>query len=252
MITINFNKLNFAKRSFIKINDLFLPIIVNINNIYDNETEIDNYIVNFITNKNNEFKYEIDLTNSPFQKQIEAYDFMNKIKFIYKYIDIDIIDYNGTNIGEAYNKLLNYDISKFDNFYKYIVNTDNITEDDITKAIFQIQFLIVKCKNIFIERAKEYLDFDRVFPNISLKHGNSVYMNKYNKTMLYPMGMIELQTVSEYPMDIWFEENKNKAFSEWSWREKQLKKMYITMKVKIENFRELVKAKDIEELNNKK
>ena len=64
--------------------------------------------------------------------------------------------------------------------------------------------------------------------------------------MEYPIGLMELQQVSEYPMSIWFEENIGKSYNEWSWREKQLKKMYITTKVRLENFRELVKAKQFE------
>lgn len=34
---------------------------------------------------------------------------------------------------------------------------------------------------------------------------------------------------------------------EWSWREMELKRLYITAKTRTENFRELVKAKQFEE-----
>ena len=58
--------------------------------------------------------------------------------------------------------------------------------------------------------------------------------------------MITFQTASEFPMQIWFSENIGKGFYDWSWREHEAKRIYITQKHKIEDFKESVKAYNIE------
>ena len=228
------------------LNDLFFPIIVNISNIYDNQfPEIMEYKVDFISNKNGELKYNIDKTDFPYKEQVEISELRNKIYYIHSFIDFSLINVYNEHLGDLTKKVLDLNISNKEDFFIYIMQNDNIHEDDITRIMYEINFLIVKCKNIFVERAIKYLDFDRVLPGIILDK-KSQLVDQYKDYMEYPIGLMELQQVSEYPMSIWFEENIGKAYNEWSWREKQLKKMYITAKVRIENFRELVKAKQFE------
>lgn len=228
------------------LNDLFFPIIVNISNIYDNQfPEIMEYKVDFISNKNGELKYNIDKTDFPYKEQVEISELRNKIYYIHSFIDFSLINVYNEHLGDLTKKVLDLNISNKEDFFIYIMQNDNIHEDDITRIMYEINFLIEKCKNIFVERAIKYLDFDRVLPGITLDK-KSQLVDQYKDYMEYPIGLMELQQVSEYPMSIWFEENIGKAYNEWSWREKQLKKMYITAKVRIENFRELVKAKQFE------
>lgn len=228
------------------LNDLFFPIIVNISNIYDNQfPEIMEYKVDFISNKNGELKYNIDKTDFPYKEQVEISELRNKIYYIHSFIDFSLINVYNEHLGDLTKKVLDLNISNKEDFFIYIMQNDNIHEDDITRIMYEINFLIVKCKNIFVERAIKYLDFDKVLPGITLDK-KSQLVDQYKDYMEYPIGLMELQQVSEYPMSIWFEENIGKAYNEWSWREKQLKKMYITAKVRIENFRELVKAKQFE------
>ena len=228
------------------LNDLFFPIIVSISNIYDNQfPEIMEYKVDFISNKNGELKYNIDKTDFPYKEQVEISELRNKIYYIHSFIDFSLINVYNEHLGDLTKKVLDLNISNKEDFFIYIMQNDNIHEDDIIRIMYEINFLIVKCKNIFVERAIKYLDFDRVLPGITLDK-KSQLVDQYKDYMEYPIGLMELQQVSEYPMSIWFEENIGKAYNEWSWREKQLKKMYITAKVRIENFRELVKAKQFE------
>ena len=228
------------------LNDLFFPIIVNISNIYDNQfPEIMEYKVDFISNKNGELKYNIDKTDFPYKEQVEISELRNKIYYIHSFIDFSLINVYNEHLGDLTKKVLDLNIYNKEDFFIYVMQNDNIHEDDITRIMYEINFLIVKCKNIFVERAIKYLDFDRVLPGITLDK-KSQLVDQYKDYMEYPIGLMELQQVSEYPMSIWFEENIGKAYNEWSWREKQLKKMYITAKVRIENFRELVKAKQFE------
>lgn len=245
-MNIDFNNLTFSIRSFTKLNDLFFPLKIDISNIYDNNfPEIINYKVDFISNKNNELLYNVDFTEFPYKREAELYELKCKIYFIHSYIDFSLINEYNEDISKLIITQHNLNIKDKEDFFKYITLNPNINEDDIARIIYEINFLIIKCKNIFIERAIEYLDFDRVLPSIVLDK-KSQFLESNKEYMEYPIGLMELQQVSEYPMNIWFEENKNKAYSEWSWREKQLKKMYITCKVKLENFKELVKAKQFE------
>lgn len=245
-MNVEFNNLTFSIRSFTMLDDLFFPIIVNISNIYDNNfPEIIEYKVNFISNKDGELKYEIDKTDFPYKEQIELFELKNKIYFIHSFIDFSLINTNNENVSALIKKIYNLDITKKEDFFTYFINNSNIKEEDITRIMYEINFLVIKCKNIFIERAIDYLDFKRQLPGITLDK-KSQLIDQYKDYMEYPIGLMELQQVSEYPMSIWFEENIGKSYNEWSWREKQLKKMYITTKVRLENFRELVKAKQFE------
>ena len=243
---IDFNNLTFSIRSFTQLNDLFFPLKIDISNIYDNAfPEIIEYKVDFISNTNNELKYEVDLTDFPYKKQVEMYNLQQKIYFIHSYIDFSLINEDNSDISELFKTKYDLDIKNKKDFFTYITNNPNISENDIARIIYEINFLIIKCKNIFIQRAIQYLEFDKVLPPIILDK-KSQFVESNKEYMEYSIGLMELQQVSEYPMSVWFEENIGKAYNQWSWREKQLKKMYITSKVKLENFKELVKAKQFE------
>jgi hypothetical protein len=71
-------------------------------------------------------------------------------------------------------------------------------------------------------------------------------MEKYNEFYKYNYVMTSLQSVSEYPMSIWFPENIGKAYTEWSWREQEIKRMYVTAKHMKDGFKDTVKAKAME------
>lgn len=245
----NINSLNLSVRSFININDLFLPIIVDIKNIVDKEEEIEYYKVVFMENKD-DFKYAVDTTENIFEDQIKNYEIKKKLLFIHKFIDFEIIDSSNNNVGITMNKLFDYDITNGESFVNMIFSLPNFyNEEDIIKAVYEINFYIGRIKNKFIEKAKQIFDWDREFPIVRLESDNLIDPN-LKKHATYPFAMLELQCVSEYPMAIWFSENYGKAYDEWSWREKELKKMYITMKNRLESYTERIIAYSSEQKRN--
>lgn len=231
------NDFNISVRSFINLNDLIFPIKVHIKNIVDEKEDEEYYKVNFIENKN-DFKYSIETENTLFKEEFEATSLKKKLKKIHIHIDFEMVNYNNLNISQIVNQLYGYNIIEFDEFVNFIYKTPGFfNAEDITKAIYEINFYIGRIKNIFIEKAKNIFDWDRNFPKITLK-SDSIIDDAHKKFMIYPEIMTELQPAAEYPMNIWFEENVGKSFNQWSWREKELKKIYITMKSRIESFTE--------------
>lgn len=228
---------NISVRSFINLNDLIFPIKIHIKDIVDDEDDEEYYKVNFIENKD-DFKYSINTDDEYFKEEYEATKLKKKLLKIHKFIDFEMINYDNKNIAYSLKLIHGYDISNFEEFVDFIYTTPGFfSPDDITKSIFEINFYIGRIKNKFIDVAKNKFDWDRNFPNLKLKSDGMI--DEYHKKfMVYPELMTGLQPVSEYPMNVWFEENIGKAFNQWSWREKELKKIYITMKSKIENFSE--------------
>lgn len=235
---LNLNSLNFSIRSFISINDLIFPIIIHMSDIKDEVNNIEEYKVDFISNQNDEFKYSVDQTEHPFKENIELAKIKQRIKYVHQFIDFDMSEYDGTTISDAMKILYDYNIKNIDEFNEFILSLNSGALDDITKATYEINFYICRMKNRFIDTAKKILDWDRNFPYLKSPMDSMDINESLKIPGMYPYGMIELQSVAEYPMSIWFDENIGKGFNEWSWREKELKKMYITMKVKIENYKD--------------
>lgn len=237
---ITFDKLNISIRSFTEVGGLIFPLKICIKDISQEREDIIDYKVEFISNKDDDFVYNVDTTQSPFYKEIEMLDLKQKTDHLFKFIDHSIRDAKGKSVCDYLN------IYTSDDFFEFIVDNEFISIDNVIKMLYEVNFLVAKVKGMFLERAMDFLDWNRHFPNIKLKQESRI-PESFKEATMYPSSMIGLQTVSEYPMEVWFSENVGKSYSEWSWREVELKKMYITMKTRIENFRELLKAKEMED-----
>jgi hypothetical protein len=236
------SNLNIVIRSYIEIYDLILPIKIDIADIKDDgQIFIDDFIISDIVTTKENVKYMLDKTETPF---INAYKFdkiKDIIRKIWKFVDKDL----ETSIENNIINLLN--IQTYDDFEFFMLRFDLISYEDIKRIIDIIIYYEANIKYRFIEEAKNLLELDKEYPNIPLKKDEfSSFIEKYNEYYKYNYTMTSLQSVSEYPMDIWFPENVGKAYFDWSWREQEMKRMYVTAKHIKDGFKDTVKAKAME------
>ena len=256
----NINMLNIVVRSYTKVNDLIFPLKIDIKNInYSDLSEEIFYKVDFISNKNGEYVYNVDTVNNKFEEELEFIRLKNDILYIYKFIDFDIQDYQGKTVFDYLNIIYKnkYNLNTEEGFVNFLLNEPIFDKKIIERILYEINFLIIKVKNMFYERAIKYIDLERNMTPIKIKGFQTHVPANIYAEIIYPKSMIELQPVFEYPTQILFPENVGKSFAEWSWREVELKKMYLTMKSKIDSQKESIKAQEIEmqrdaDSNNKK
>ena len=84
-----------------------------------------------------------------------------------------------------------------------------------------------------MDKLVEILDYNRSFPNLIIE---DTMPKSYKELLIYTNEMSKFQSGIEYSPVIIFRENIGKPLIEFSWREVELKCVYISMKNKIEGF----------------
>ena len=237
-----FQELNIILRSHIDIKDVFIPLEINIENIAEEGYNVSHYKIQDLTIKKSEITYTIDTTASELLAREYNYkDFLRTLKYIWKHIDTELQDENPANL------ISRLKITTFEEFKVLVMESDIIDISDINRMLDTIMFYENKVKKMFTERAVELMEIKKEYPEIQLKKDDfSMFVSKYNDYYQYNYFMTSLQSVSEYPMGIIFPENIGKAYSKFSWREQELKRLYLTAKHVKDNFKETVKAKAME------
>lgn len=177
---------------------------------------------------------------SVFYHCYEVEKVISTIDFIYKFIDWDLI----TPDLETYRDV--YGVYNLKDFREFILNCHFITMDDLKFLEINVYNLIGKLKTEFSDKLVKIFNYDDTFPKIPMKKDDFIVEDSWLPYMSYDYNMITFQIASEFPMQIWFSENIGKGFYDWSWREHEAKRIYITQKHRIEDFKESVKAYNIE------
>lgn len=216
---LTLQSLNIATESYFVLNeDLTIPLYIDIADIIDYEYNTSQYKVDILRNN-----VRIDNTGNPFEAELVKYQVYNILDYYFKFIDKRKLFENCTlNFFEYLEK---YNIDKYDIF----------DESEFQRFRNEVGFYINQVKNKFLDKAKELLDYDRDFPK-QYNPKESDMPQDVKENIMYPLGMTMIQGDIEYPSNIIFPENINKPVSEHSFREIQLKAMYLHMKNKIEGF----------------
>ena len=236
---LNTKSFNIAIRSQITIAKMKLPIIIDIARIKNfQEKEFIYYDIDLNNKKNTDIEYVVTYDSSPFKRYYDNSNIELLAKRLYKYLDVDIKSESGKSIISLYG------ILSEDDFIFFIKNMKATYAIDIDNALTKISLLESKVQNMFLERIIELFEVTKEYPKIELsKDSTSKIEEDHRRFMMYGAGMLEFQSISEYPMGVWFNENIGKAYTEWSWREIQAKQLYLTSKNRTEEFIELVKSK---------
>lgn len=216
---LTLQSLNIAIESYFVLNDnLTIPLYIDIADINDYEYNTETYKVDILRQN-----VRLDITENPFESQIIKYKIQEILNYYFKFIDTRKLFENSTLNFFAY--LEKYNIDKYDIF----------DEAEFQRFRNEVTFYINRVKNKFLDTAKELLEYDREFPEQYKPKENDMPQD-VKDNIVYPIGMTMIQGDIEYPSNIIFPENIGKSVSEHSFREVQLKAMYLHMKNKIEGF----------------
>lgn len=236
--------LNIRLRSSFEVDDLVFLLDVDIAKIKSTlDYNEEYYKISFPTEDKDKISYISDTRENPYRHWIGHTKMKRAIGKISAFVDIETECYGGKNILDD----LGFSSRKqLTNFFSEI-----LTMDDAIRIIQEIDFYISKVKLKFSKVAMELLELDKQYPSITLK--NKLDLSKEQKgCMTYTYAMMSLQPSMELSSTIIFPENINRAYMDWSWREQEIKRLYLTSKTRKDNYTERVHAKKHEEMMSKK
>ena len=210
-----------------------IPLYVHIKDINDYDEKNIGYKMDILRND-----FRLNLTDNPFNDYYLRYNLLKEMDYYFQFIDK--------------RKLFTDENGQFIDFFTYIGFDlrEAMDEGTFIGLRNEIQYYINYVKLQFIENCKLLLDFDREFPQ-HYKPSDSGLPPDVKENIIYPLGMTMIQGYIEYPSNIIFEENLGKPVNTHSFREVQLKAMYIHMKNKIEGFLNNYQSWKLEKDSNK-
>lgn len=213
-----------------------VPICVDISKIKDSNTKTEIFKVEFI-NGTDEYCIVMDnLYKELFGKEEDLKEFINMCDIIYDSIDNTVRLTNGKTFNETIG------INCKEEFINFVINSSITDKNEINLIYTELCIYIWKAKSLFTNNVLELFEYNKVFPVIPNKDSTPKPPQEWLEYCSYPIGMIGLQTIMEYPTQIIFPENIGKAYSEFSWREIEVKRIYLSKKSKLDNYLESIKG----------
>ena len=131
-------------------------------------------------------------------------------------------------------------------FCDFMLSTGIISFEELVKIYNELIFYIERCRNIFVNNVTECLNFEKSFPFISIKPKDSDIPKNMLEKASQTIGMSELSSAIEFGGTILFRENIGKSYEDWSWRERHIRRMYLDLKARTDNYIEELKCKQME------
>jgi len=195
-----------------------IPLLIHIKDIDDYREEIIPYKIDILRKD-----FRINKLENPFHDELLEYNILESMDYYLKFIDNRKIFKNEDGKRVSFLETLNCDIK------------DVIDESIFMALRDEILYYVNYVKIKFIEKCKELLEYQRNFPKQYTPKDNKL-PEDVKENIRYPLGMTMMQGDIEYPSNVIFEENIGKCVTRYSWRETQLKAMYLHMKNSIEGF----------------
>lgn len=188
---------------------------------------------------NSEDRAYVHTNTSFYSKFKEILQIRSMVGIIFDFLDVDTIEYLQIGIIPT----------DKEEFISYVLNDQAISPTTLQEAYSELQHYIEKVKQDFLMKAIEILEINKEYPEIVLLDDlsdSAIYKN--NKEALKPnINQITLSTFIEFAGHVIFDENKGKACNEYSWREAEIRRLYIKKKSDEDNFIEKVRSKVLEE-----
>lgn len=172
------------------------------------------------------------------------------MKFISEVI-YDFVDFENMDFVEYATKIISRDKNTF---ITNLVSSDIINIEDMVSAYQEILYYISKVKSEWIEDVHKYFDIFYEYPTKELPKSDFDYTktkiySKYKENLSTPICLIDSQILIE-DNSVVFQENIGRATYEYSWREKEFKRLYLKKKTDFENFSESAKSAMMDELRD--
>ena len=159
-----------------------------------------------------------------------------QLEILYEFIDFKAMKYVPN--------LEKWVLSK-NEFIQMFLESGVIDNIELNRVFYELTYYMQKIRLEFDELVIQEIGLNTEFPQIRLDDPNEP-PSEYKPFMSYNRNLVDLQTALEYTGCIYFEENRNRCYNDYSWREKELRRLYTTQKTRIDNFCETVKAKMFE------
>ena len=244
MSSVFYNEpLNIIIKSFTDVGGFIFPLSVDIKNIVHNNDAV--YFIKIdMSSKPEDDIFHFGYEESPFKEQYHMLRYETELRFIYDFIDWDLLDFKHGTFREMLK------IKTPMEFVEWFMDSGLFTVEDIITMGNEIRNYINLVKSKFTEEASKLFGLRDEFPEIKLKDDGFSTPAEYLEYMFYNYNMLSFQASAELPMGVWFPENVGRGYTEYSWREQEAKRIYLSAKNKIETFKETVKAKQIEDMKD--
>jgi len=235
------NKLNVVKYTSIELGGLVIPLKIDISKIREAETYmIPSYDTldvkpDGIYSSENGFP---DFFYGKFRNELQICFILEKLH--------DFIDYDSMNKVKYLSK-------HFPKTKEHLIENildSSISLTDIKEIYAKLQYTMEIVKNEFMNNVIEILEISETkYPKIELKDSmnNSKTYKAHSHLLRLNTDFITLQSFIEYDATPLFSENIGKGAIDFSWREKELRRLYIKSKTEYDSFYELLKGKMTEE-----
>lgn len=230
---------NITKYSSIEIGSLRLPICISIDKIMDDYFyEIPDYETvkrSILQVEGKDVLIEDHVDSDFFYGKFRDILRISKVlKIIYSFIDNENLKIAGITPL----------IFSEEEFISIVMSSSGVDQKEILNVFYIILSFISDIKNEFREKAIKMVELLKEFPEIPKGKDDDKYKipKQFLEFVQYPQSMVSMKACLEYNGDVYFHENIGKAFEDYSWREKELRKIYDTNKSKIDGFTESVKG----------
>lgn len=161
----------------------------------------------------------------------------------------EFIDY--TNI-ERFDYLTVILPKEKDDFARMIVYSDIISQENLINAYQELLYYISVVKNAFLDEVIKELEIDVPYPEVetdtSSDHTKTKTYKKHKDKMSPSLNMINLKLVMRYEGEVLFPENIGRAAIDYSWREKEIRRLFEKKQTDFDNFIESVKSAIMDDL----
>lgn len=227
------SKYDITRYTQFKIGYLVFPACIHISKIEDSDYTLPTRKASKLEIVGNDIiRSEIDdFFYGKFEKENQIRYIVN---LIYRFIDFGLIE-------EQQIEVLNINNNEFKD---YCINHSSVSLEDLSKCYDEILLQIASIKKEFVDMLINDFDIYRSFPKLPSFPDDGKYETpkEYVEYLQFTRAIIDAKACLEYSGEIIFEENIGKAYNNFSWREKEFRKLYTTAVTNIDNFSEQVKS----------
>lgn len=236
---------NIRIKTYFEISGINIPIIVDISKIKDEQKYLlkeDSMFYKVFFEKDDVYIVDEKSPDFLYGKFQDLNTCWRILSIIHDFIDQEtILDSKGSTVLQ----LLKLSIKKKE-FCTFFMESGLVSFEELLKIYNELLFYIERTKNLFIQNITDCLDFDKSFPFISIKPKDSDIPKNLLEKASQTVGMNELSSAIEFGGTILFKENIGKSYEEWSWRERYIRRMYLDLKARTDNYVETLKCKQME------
>lgn len=204
--------------------DFVLPLKVDISDIQIKESK-----VRFLKAKKENNTLMVDMTNSPYKHEYEYVKFKSEILEYLDYVDCESKLFDKSK----HNLLEHLELTSKAQLLDFLIEVVEVPMSSFIELRNEIEGYKSVLMGNFMERLKEFMAYN---DNLPTWKPDTKGINPSNYDTSFTQTYIKTQSIVEYGSGIiFFKENIGKSLSEFSWRELQLRLMFLNRKSQVDS-----------------